>query len=130
MPAPASYSYSVAALVAAQTEILGRLDAENGNALVKVYSEADLLLAQSQMTDPAGTVNGTTGQLTLTFTGVSLEVIAGGIATWAEITDANGVAVITMPVSAGTVAVAGSLVLSTTNLIVGEPLTISSATVG
>ena len=80
MPAPVSATYSAAALVAANTSFLDLIDAETGAGSIAIRSAADVLLAEIMLTDPAGTVNGTTGQLTLTPDGREESSPAGGTA--------------------------------------------------
>jgi hypothetical protein len=129
MPAPGSYSYAVDTLVAAHTAVLGEIDGGVGAGKIRCYSEADVLLADIILTDPAGTVNGTTGQLTLT------EATAGtGLAdatcTYATITDSANVVIATMPASQGTSAVSGQIVLNSTAIVTGASVSLTSATIG
>ncbi len=130
MPAPSEATYSVAALVAAHTSLRDLIDAENGSALVRIYDAADTLLSRVWMTDPCGTVNGTTGQLTLTFTGATPEALESGTAAYGSVCDATGVSVLDLPVTVGTGPVSGFLVLNSLAIGQGLPVTINSATIG
>lgn len=130
MPAPGSATYSAAALVAAQTAFLGVLDAEAGAASIVILSAADVELAVIPLTDPAGTVNGTTGQLTLTPDGREESAPATGTAAYAELRDGNDVAHLALPCAAGSSAVSGQCVLSTLSIVIGAPVEVLSVTIG
>jgi hypothetical protein len=69
MPAPGSATYSAAAKIAAHTSFKDLIDTGSGNGVVKIRNSADTLLATIPMSDPCGTVHGTTGQLTFSFSG-------------------------------------------------------------
>jgi len=80
MPAPSSATYSAAAKVAANTAFKILLDAESGPGSIAIRDNSDVLLAEIALTDPCGSVNGTTGQLTLTPDGREESAPAGGTA--------------------------------------------------
>ena len=63
MPVPTVATYSAAALVAAHTAFKNLIDAGAGPGTIKIRNDTDVLLATIVLTDPCGTVNGTTGQL-------------------------------------------------------------------
>jgi hypothetical protein len=69
MPAPATYEYSADAIEAANTALLALIDAGSSNAEIKLYDDSDQLLATIPLNDPAGTVNASTGVLTITASG-------------------------------------------------------------
>ena len=129
MAVPSVATYSVAAKVAAHTAFLALLDA-GSNGLIRIRSSADVLLAEIQMTDPAGTVNGTTGQLTITTTGPDASADASGTAAYAELTDSSGTVHLAIPAQQGSIAVSGKIVLNTLTIIAGTPVTIISTTIG
>lgn len=130
MPAPSSATYSAAALIAAHTALRDLIDSGSGAGFVRIRSAADVLLAQVPLSDPCGTVNGTTGQLTLSIAGVDAGADATGTAAYGEICDSDGDVHLALPVQAGTSAVAGYLVLNTLSIVSGVPVAISSATIG
>jgi len=130
MPAPSSATYSAAALIAAHTALRDLIDSGSGAGFVRIRSAADVLLAQVPLSDPCGTVNGTTGQLTLSIAGVDAGADATGTAAYGEICDGDGDVHLALPVQTGASAVAGYLVLNTTSIVSGVPVAIASATIG
>jgi hypothetical protein len=130
MPAPSVATYAAAALVAAHTSFRDLLDSGSGAGFVRVRSAADVLLAQIPMTDPCGTVNGTTGQLTITFSGPDTSADASGTAAYGELCNSDGTVYLSLPTQAGSSAVSGKLVLNTLTIVSGGPVEIVSATIG
>lgn len=131
MPAPAQYTYSVAALVAAHTALRDLLDShETLPGTIKVRDAADVLLCTVVLADPCGTVNGTTGQLTLSIAARDESADAGGVAAYGDICDGSGAVHLAMPCQAGTAAVSGKLVLNTLTIVAGGPVEMLSATIG
>lgn len=129
MPAPSGPEYSVAALVAAHTALLALIDTGSGNGTVKIRTSADALLATINLDDPAGTVNGTTGQLTLDPDNVP-NASATGTAAYGQVCDVAGNVVLALPASAGSSAVEGEIVINTLALVSGTPVEILSITIG
>lgn len=129
MPAPASASYSAAVLVAIHGDLLDLIDGGSSAALVKLYSEADVLLAEITLDDPAGTVNGTTGQLTLT-QDVAGTGLADAVCTYGTITDGDDTVIATLPASEGSSAVSGEIVLNSEDIVTGAAVNLTSATIG
>lgn len=130
MPTPAAATYSAAAKIAANTAFKTLLDAEAGAASVALRDSADVLLAVVNLTDPCGTVNGTTGQLTLTPDGREESAPAAGTAAYAEIRDAADAVHLALPCQAGTEAVSGKCVMSTLAISAGAPVEIVSILIG
>lgn len=130
MPAPSVATPSVAALVAAHTAFLALLNAGAGPALCRIRSAADVLLSEITLTDPAGTVNGTTGQLTLTPDGRDESANASGTAAYGELCDSDGNVHYAIPAQAGSTPVPGKLVVNTLTIVAGLPVEILSITIG
>jgi len=130
MPAPSSATYSAAAKVAANTAFKTLLDAESGPGSIAIRDNSDVLLAEIALTDPCGSVNGTTGQLTLTPDGREESAPAGGTAAYAEIRDAADAVHLAMPCQAGTVAVSGKCVINSLAITAGAPVEVVSAVIG
>lgn len=128
MPAPAAITFSAAAKIAANTELLTLLDAGSSNALVKLYNNDDQLIAEIPLDDPAGTVNGTTGILTLDIDGTDTALISA-VCAYAKITDSDGTAHVTIPVKEGNAPESGYLVLNETTVIAGVTVTLVSAVI-
>jgi hypothetical protein len=129
MPAPSAPTYSTAALVAAHTSFRNLIDGGSGPGKIRVRSASDVLLAEVILTDPCGTVNGTTGQLTFTFA-TQEDAATAGTAAYGEFCDSANVVHLALPCEAGTSAVSGKLVLNSLTLVGGGPVEIISATVG
>jgi len=131
MAAPSVATYSVAALVAAQTAFRNLIDAGSAAGSLKIRNAADVLLAQIPLADPCGSVNGATGQLTFNVASAKdSSADASGTAAYAEFCDSDGLVHLALPAQAGTVAVAGKLVLNTLAIVSGGPVELVSATVG
>jgi hypothetical protein len=130
MPAPSVATYSAAALVAAHTAFRDLVDAETAAGSIRIRSAADVLLAEVPLSDPCGSVNGTTGQLTLSIAGPDTSADASGTAAYGEICDGLGVPHLSLPAQTGTVAVPGAIVLNTLTIVSGAPVYVLSATIG
>lgn len=130
MAVPSVYTYSAAALVAAHTAFRDLIDSGAGAGFVRIRDSADALLAQVPLSDPCGSVNGTTGQLTFSIAGPDTSADASGTAAYAEFCDSDGDVHLALPAEAGSAPVSGKIVLNTLSIIVGGTVTIISATVG
>lgn len=129
MPAPATATYSVAALVAAHTAFRDLIDGGAGAGTIRIRSAADVLLATVALSDPCGTVNGTTGQLTFSIPGGD-NVTTTGAAAYGEFCSSAGTVHLALPAQEGAAAVSGKLVLNTLSLVAGGPLDVILARVG
>jgi hypothetical protein len=129
MAVPAVATYSAAAKIAAHTSFKDLIDTGAGNGTIKIRNAADALLATFNLSDPCGSVNGTTGVLTLSIA-ASVNASLTGTAAYGEICDVAGTVQLAIPAQAGTVAVAGKLVMNTLDLISGQPVSILGATIG
>lgn len=129
MPAPASFNYSAAVSIAVQTALLSEIDAGVSAAKMKLYTEADALLATITLDDPAGTVNGTTGQLTITAP-ATVAATGTGTCTYGTLTDSADTVILTAPVTQGSSAISGDIVLSTTAVVTGADIELISFTIG
>jgi len=130
MAVPGSATYSAAAKVAAHTAFRDLIDTGVGVGSIKIRDSADVLLATHPLLDPCGTVNGTTGQLTLSLGARDESADASGTAAYAEICDVAGAVHLALPAQAGSVAVSGKVVLNTLTIVSGGPVEILSATIG
>ncbi|MCK2095624.1 hypothetical protein [Thauera aromatica] len=130
MPAPASATYSVATLVAAHTAFRDLVDAGLAAGSIKIRDAADVLLAQVPLTYPCGTINGTTGQLTITPDGRDESADADGTAAYAEVCASDGTVHLALPAQQGTSAVSGKIVLNSLSIVTGGPVEVLSAVIG
>ena len=130
MTVPTVATYSAAALVAAHTSFRDLIDSGSGAGFLRIRNSADALLAQVPLNDPCGSFNGTTGQLTFSFSGRDESADATGTAAYGEFCDSDGDVHLALPAQAGTAAVSGKLVLNTLSIISGGPVEVLSATIG
>lgn len=122
-------AWNPTAIVAAHNALL-TLIADGADApRITIHNSSDTLLAECPLIDTAGTVNQTSGLLTLTPDGREDAAPAGGTASYATIRDADGTAMRSIPCQQGTSAVSGYCVLSTLTIIQGEPVEILSASI-
>lgn len=129
MPAPSVATYHVQAKIDAHTAFLALIDAGTAGS-IKTYDNSDVLLVTHTLTDPAGTVSGTTGQLTLTTAATTVNATTSGTAAYSTVCSSGGTAYLTIPALQGTVAVAGKIVFNSLTLISGQPVQILSAVIG
>lgn len=130
MTVPAVATYSAAALVAAHTSFRDLIDTGSGNGKVRIRDSADVLLAEIPLSDPCGSVNGTTGQLTFSISGPDTSADATGTAAYAEFCDVAGTSQLALPAQAGTSSVSGKIVLNTLSIIAGGTVELISAVIG
>lgn len=129
MPAPSAATYSAQAKIDAHTAFLALIDAGTAGS-IKTYDNSDVLLVTHTLTDPAGTVNGTTGQLTLTTAATTVNAAASGTAAYSNVCSSAGTVHLSIPAQQGTVAVAGKIVFNTLTIVSGQPVQILSALIG
>ena len=126
-----AYQYAVTTLVSVHTHLRGNiLDTGSSNATLAIMDASDTLLASITLTKPSGTVNATTGQLTLTQDSPETNAPAAGTADHAELRGGDGNVVCTIPVVEGSAAQSGAVVISNKNIIVGARVDLISATIG
>ena len=130
MPVPTEATYSVAAKVAAPAALRDVIDSGAGAGYIEVRGDALQLLATIPLADPCGTVNGTTGQLTLSIAGSDTSADATGTAAYADVCDSTGAVHLSLPAQAGTTWVAGKIVLNSLSIVTGTEVSILSAIIG
>lgn len=130
MAVPTEVTWSVAALEDASDAVLALIDAGTGAGKIKIRDSADVLLSTVTLTDPAGTVSGVTGALTLTPAGADTSPAANGTAAYAEITDSDDTVIVSLPAVAGVSAVSGYIVLNNLTIVTTGEVTVSSAVIG
>lgn len=130
MAVPSVATYSAAALMAAHTSFKNLIDAGTTGGFIKIRDAADVLLATIPLTDPCGTVNATTGQLTITMAGRDESADATGTAAYGEFCDSDGLVHLSLPAQAGSAAVSGKIVINSLSIVAGGPVEVLSATVG
>jgi hypothetical protein len=129
MTVPTVATYSAAALIAAHTSFKDLIDIGTAGS-IKIRDAADVLLAQIPLSDPCGSVHGTTGQLTFSISGPDTSADASGTAAYGEFCDSAGLVHLSLPAQAGAVAVAGKIVLNTLSIVAGGPVAVLTATIG
>lgn len=120
---------AVEVLVSVHQALLDEIDGGTGAGKIKLRDSGDTLLQVATLTDPAGSVNGTTGQLTLTVDS-SANAVANGTADYGEITDSDDNVLATIDVIQGTSASSGNIVLNTLTIIAGTPVNYATLTIG
>lgn len=130
MAVPSVATYSVAAKSAANTAILALIDAGTGAGKIALRDSADVLLGTVPLSDPGGTVNGTTGSLELDIAGDDEDADADGTIAYAEVADSDDTVILALPAQQGTTPVAGYLVMNTLAVVSGGTITIASAVIG
>jgi hypothetical protein len=128
MTVPLVPTWHAQVLIDAHTALLALVDAGTAGS-VKVRDAADVLLATIVLTDPAGTVHGTTGQLTITDAG-PVNAVASGTAAYAELCSSAGTVYLALPAQQGVAAVSGYAVLNTLVIVSGLPVELISFTIG
>lgn len=130
MAAPYLLTYPPSLLVMVHILLLGQIDGETTPGKVTVHDSADVLLAEIPLSDPGGTVNETTGALTLAPSGPETDAPAAGTASYATLRDGAGGAIHSLPCEAGTSPVAGKCVLNTLSIQQGGTVELVSWVIG
>lgn len=130
MPAPSEATFSLQSKIDAQTSFRDLIDSGSGPGLVRLLNAADVLLAEITLDDPCGSVSGSTGQLTFSIPGPDPSANADGVCAYGEILDSDENVHLALPAQQGSAPVVGKLVMNTTQIFAGQPVTIVSITVG
>lgn len=118
-------SWNPTAIYEANATLLTLLGAASGPAKITIHSNTDALLGTVALNDPAGTINVSTGELTLSAPGNG-SVSAGGTASYASLRDGNDVVYRSLPCAQGSSPVSGYCVVSSLALVLSEPLQLVS----
>ena len=129
MPVPTVATYSVDALIAAHTALRNLIDSGSSAGRIDIRGEALELLATVPLSSPAGTINGSTGQFTLSIAAVGSAAYSG-TAAYAVVVDGNNAVHLALPAQAGTAAVAGKVVLNSLSIVAGTEVSVASAVIG
>lgn len=116
MPAQYLNTWKPSIIVTANTAVVTALGT---TAVIRVRTSSDVLLGTIPLANPAGTVNGTTGKLTLTSSGREENAPAGGTAAYAELVDSSNAVIHSLPCQQGGSAVLGFCVLNSTTVSLG-----------
>lgn len=112
MAAPYLDQWSPATKIAVHEGFVSFLDGPSGNASITIHRNDDVLLAEIPLTRPCGTVNPTTGLITMTALALEESAPAGGFAAYATLRDSAGVPVRSLGCQAGSVPVINKCVLN------------------
>ena len=129
MPAPTQATYSLEARIAANTALRDLIDAQSGNGKIHLMDGNDSIIATFELAKPCGAVNGTTGKLVITATGVAVSQYTGTV-THAALVDSNDDAHLILPAQEGSAPVAGKVILSSTYLEYDGTVEIGSIEIG
>lgn len=131
MAVPADQEWSTALKIANNTATYNLLvGAGTSGCTIKIYDSSDTLLSTVPLDDPPGSVNGTTGELTLTPSGPDTSAAATGTAAYGEVHDAGATWITRMPCEAGSSPVAKRIVLSSLSIVATATVTLTSVTIG
>jgi len=126
MPAPFTTSHSaadtLAMRIASGNAKIAAIDAGAGAGYVAIFTSTDIEVVRKTLSDPCGTVNAGTGEVTINTTGAQSTSIAG-TAAYSLVFDSDNVAHSYMECIQGATAVAGKMVL--TNLAIGAGETLN-----
>ena len=118
-------AWSPAAKGSAHTALLEFLDAGASSASLTIHDASDKLLVTVALTEPCGTVNGTTGALTLTPAGTGTGVDEG-VPSYASLRDGSGTVHRSLPCEQGMSPVVNKCVLNVMSISVGTVVTVVS----
>lgn len=125
-------SYTPELIIPAHDAVLTRIDAggATGPAAFRIYDVDDVLLVELPLAEPAGTVDQTTGVLTLD-PGPAGTAAATGDAVSASLVDSDGVVLgDSFEVQEGSEPVPGYVVLSNVSIVSDGTVELISATIG
>lgn len=127
----ASYltAWNPTCIVAAHEALLDVIIAGTGDPALTIHDENDVLLAEIPLASTGGTVNGTTGELTLTANGREESAPATGAAEYATLRDGDGNALRSVECQQGTTPVSNACVLSALGITSGDPVELVSASI-
>lgn len=129
MPAEHLSAWSPEALVAAKGALRDLLDAGAGAASITFHDEADALLGTATLAEPCGTIDGVTAVMTLIIAVQVAEALGAGNIAYCSVRDGAGVVHVSLPPVVGSAPVVGAVVVNTTEVFVGGPIQILSATI-
>ena len=116
-------------LVPVRTEMLSVITTGVGDAAFKIYDDSEVLLATLEVT--GGSVDATTGVLTLTPGAAESDAPATGDADHATLVSADDVVLAeSIPVAQGAAPVMGQVVISNTSIVAGGSVELISAVIG
>lgn len=129
MPAPENISWSLDAKTDCGNAIIALIDAGAGAGKIRIFSDADVLLAEPPLNIPAGNVNVITGSVNLDPSSVAYFAVQSGAATYAQVTDSDNNMIFELPAAEGTAAISGSIVINTLSIISGAKISVLSAVI-
>ncbi|GAB5451839.1 MAG: hypothetical protein Hals2KO_21670 [Halioglobus sp.] len=129
MAVPTFPEYSVAVQIATNTAFRDKIDEGSGPGKLKLRDENDVLLSEIIFADPCGTVD-VDGILTFTIPLIDPSAATTGEAAYGEFTDSDDNIHLRLPAVQSNEYVDGYVVMNTTSLIAGGPVTVVGVTVG
>jgi hypothetical protein len=130
MTVPTAATYSAAAKIAAHTALLTLIDSGASTSKIRLRDALDVLVAEYVLDSPGGTVNGTTGQLTLDIVDTSIAAAATLVIAYAQILDGDSVVHLSLPAVEGETAVTGHVVVNQLSVAIGAEVNLLSAVIG
>ena len=123
-------TFSAAAYGAAHAAVRDLLDAQTGAAFLRLKDAGGGVLATLPLQKPCGAVDPATGRLTLFPAAEAQTASESGQAASGELCDGAGAVHASLPVTQGTAAVSGFVVLDNLTLLAGGPVALVSAEIG
>ncbi len=124
------YQYSVEAIVAAHTALLGVFDSDTDPAYITIHDASNVLLGTITLQKPSGSIDGATGQITLQLGANEASAPNAGHAAYGQIHDGAGDVHLTLDTVVSATPVSGYLALNTLDIVAGAPIELLSATIG
>lgn len=100
------------------------------NCTLKIKNASDALLVSIPLSIGVGEVDAVTGVLTIETLNSTTNATSSGTAAYAEICNAQGIAVIRMPTVKSTSPVRGKLAMNETIIFVGSPISMTGLEIG
>ena len=120
-------SYSLAAAVAIRETLRGQIIAGAADPSIAIYDSADVLLATVTIDPDTSVVDPVTADLSLLVAEQEDSAPASGAASYGRVLDGDGDPVVQLPCAAGSVAVAGYLIINSLSVVASAPVEILSA---
>lgn len=108
--------------VAINNAVVSKIDGADGHGRVEIKNSGGKLLSTLPLASPCGTVDTSTGELSINFGPRDDEAEESGTADIAELKDASGKMLLSLPVSQGSSSVPNTCVISSKAIVAGAPV--------
>lgn len=127
-----AFTLESTAKIAVHNAFVTLLDTGAGNAQVDIYDDSatPVKLGEIILADPCGTVNGTTGQLTLNVLTQEDSALASGTISYVEVLDVSDTLQLTVEAIESATAVSGYAAFDDLAVVIGTPISALSLVIG